>query len=380
MHTATKILSTTVATAALLGFSGLTGVALADDAPAGGTVAGRSAPQNGTAPDDADSVHATETRTFTVTNLTGQRLRLAHVSSQYWNAEQPPVGTIVRPGGELQFYPTWVFLEGGGRTAQFDVLDDAGNTVGQVKVWMHVDGFAGLASGGEWTSGRGAIATNDARDRIGVLEAAGTVHELSGQQAQAQAEVLERFAGLNSSTSTFVPTGYQNVLGPRRAVGDVVFNNTPDAQKTTITASNTVGETDNLQVSAALKASILKVVEATVTTTYSHQWTSSHTFTQAEEMTIRPYAKGWLEAADPYLRYSGDYRVTLGNTTWILHDVHFDVPNPHGLRATVKQTMPMTEAEKAAIAPELTTLPIPRAVELSGPLVADRASSATDHA
>ena len=47
-------------------------------------------------------------------------------------------------------------------------------------------------------------------------------------------------------------------------------------------------------------------------------------------MEVPPGWEVWLTDSPPMFRDTGDFSITLGNTTWRLHDVYFDSPNPDG--------------------------------------------------
>ena len=344
MKTCTKLTSAGLAAAALFGLSGFTSAASAEPI--------RGNPQSTAAvvqvqeqPGSDGEMKAAATRRFTVSNLSDKSLRYMGSDAVHANDPFPASGTVIKPGGQLSVEVTFWFLYDQKVTSAFDVLDDNGSVVGKVQMDMKLDGFANPSSDGWW---RGATSGQVKSDgyTIAVLNTAGTVTTIPAGQGQAQAGILEQYCQLGNASCQFTPTKHENVLGPRHVVGNMVYNNMPDSQNTTITVSDTVGATDSINIAASVKVSIMKIVEATVSTTYGHTWTTSHTFTQAEQLAIRPYYKAWLEAAEPMNRYTGDFVVTMGNTTWNLQDVSFDSPNPSGAGSYVKQTAPMTDQEK----------------------------------
>lgn len=343
MKTATKLTSAVLAAAALFSLSGLTAAASAEST--GGNAGTAAVVQVQGQPGSDDEMKAAATRRFTVSNLSDKSLRYMGSDAVHANDPFPASGTVIKPGGQLGVEVTFWFLYDQKVTSAFDVLDDNGNVVGKVQMDMKLDGFASPSSDGWW---KGATSGQVKADgyTIAVLNTAGTVTTIPAGQGQAQAKILEQYCQLGNATCEFTPKKHENVLGPRRVVGNMVYNNMPDSQNTTITVSDTVGSTDSLQIAASVKVSIMKIVEATVSTTYGHTWTNSHTFTQAEQLSIRPYYKAWLEAAEPMNRYTGDFVVTMGNTTWNLQDVFFDSPNPNGAGSYIKQTAPMTDQEK----------------------------------
>ena len=344
MKTSTKLTSAVLAAAALFGLSGFTSAASAE--PTSVNVHSPAAAVHvQEQPGTDDEMKASATRRFTVSNLSDKSLRYVGSDTVHANDPFPASGTVIKPGGQMSFEITFWFLYDQKVTSAFDVLDGNGNVVGKVQMDMKLDGFASPSSDGWWNGNTSGQVKANGYD-IAVLNTAGTVTTIPAGQGQAQAKILEQYCQLGNATCEFTPKKHENVLGPRRVVGNMVYNNMPDAQNTTITVSDTVGSTDSLQIAASVKVSIMKIVEATVSTTYGHTWTNSHTFTQAEQLSIRPYHKAWLEAAEPMNRYTGDFVVRMGNTTWNLQDVYFDSPNPNGAGSYIKQTAPMTDQEK----------------------------------
>ena len=43
---------------------------------------------------------------------------------------------------------------------------------------------------------------------------------------------------------------------------------------------------------------------------------------------VAPRSIGEIDGAAPVIRDTDDFKVTAGNTTWPLHDVYFDTPDP----------------------------------------------------
>jgi hypothetical protein len=83
-----------------------------------------------------------------------------------------------------------------------------------------------------------------------------------------------------------------------------------------------------LLLSVSAKGTVFGIVEVAVTAEASETWTNTYTFSQAIEVTAQPGEKVSIESRDPVKRVTGDFTLTMGNTTWNLTDVNFDSPDP----------------------------------------------------
>jgi hypothetical protein len=64
-----------------------------------------------------------------------------------------------------------------------------------------------------------------------------------------------------------------------------------------------------------------------VTAKYKHTWDHEYKFTQTEHADVPPHTHVWYTHTAPMLRDTGEFTVTLGNTTWNLTGVYFDHPD-----------------------------------------------------
>jgi hypothetical protein len=82
-----------------------------------------------------------------------------------------------------------------------------------------------------------------------------------------------------------------------------------------------------LLLSVSAKGTVFGIVEVAVTAEASETWTNTYTFSQAIEVTAQPGEKVSIESRDPVKRVTGDFVLTMRNTTWNLYDVNFDSPD-----------------------------------------------------
>ena len=78
----------------------------------------------------------------------------------------------------------------------------------------------------------------------------------------------------------------------------------------------------SLKLSTSAKGSVFGVVEVSVTAEASQTWTNTYTFSQSVQATALPGEKVSIEARTPVARVTGDFVLTMRNTTWNLYDVN----------------------------------------------------------
>jgi hypothetical protein len=75
---------------------------------------------------------------------------------------------------------------------------------------------------------------------------------------------------------------------------------------------------------------MFELVNVCISATYGHTWTTSHEFDESMTATVPPKTKVGLDDAPQMLRDTGNFTITLGNTTIHITDVYFDSPDPDG--------------------------------------------------
>jgi hypothetical protein len=70
-----------------------------------------------------------------------------------------------------------------------------------------------------------------------------------------------------------------------------------------------------------------RIRAAAISVKYEHEWTTEHKFEQDVDVTCGPHRRCWINATQPRVRYTGNYTLTMGNTSWTVRDVYFDQPN-----------------------------------------------------
>jgi hypothetical protein len=75
---------------------------------------------------------------------------------------------------------------------------------------------------------------------------------------------------------------------------------------------------------------MFELVNVSISATYGHTWTTSHEFDESMTATVPPKTKVCLDDAPQMLRDTGNFTITLGNTTIHVTHVYFDSPDPDG--------------------------------------------------
>ena len=305
-------------------------------------------------------------RTFTVTNLTSPRQMLIA-----WNVGKtltirtpttnvPAIGTIINPGESLTFGLAQGALENVEAQADFRPVDAAGaylpfgprfepNPDTGILEFVNGSndanrGFTVLLAtrvqqiGSKWSCTAGQNCDTSGTRTVIFLDRPGTVISLSGAQAKKQADVLDLLCsqGGNPLSCTFKPKSFEELAKtPWKQTSETYTNGGTTTITRTLTESSTQTTSSTLGASITAKATILKIVELSVTASASRTWTSTYTFTDSIQVPIASGQKAWLESRDPITRVTGDFFVTLGNTAWNLYDISFDSPDTTRFRDVV---------------------------------------------
>lgn len=105
-------------------------------------------------------------------------------------------------------------------------------------------------------------------------------------------------------------------LGDFRQVSNSLYNcSTSDATQS-MGWSDTVGSTDSAGVSVTAGGKIAGLIDLSVTATYSHTWSSSHTENSSLNMTVKPGEVGWISRAQVMQTVSGTWQTHYDSPKW----------------------------------------------------------------
>ncbi len=347
MSIATRAAGVLLATAALCGIGSLAAVAHADAA-----VSPATATPAATAPTAGQ--HGTQvgspqySRGFHVTNLSGNPIKLLSVTGENSWEGRTPDGAVLQPGiGDQDFEMTYFFQRDTFNTLHYAVLDANGNTIGTFHFLIAVGGGGSAAS--EFHVDSGHI-SGDAKDTsLDVKDATGTVHTISGDQAQAQADTLHQFCVQHTAAScSFATTGETPVDGPEHVLVSETNNGSLPALLMA-TKGDDVSSSDSVGVDATVGGGIPGIVDDSIKFSYGHIWSQGHQFTTGVNNSVPAGYYGEITGIAPMIRDTGNFTVTLGNTTWNLDGVYFDTPNPDGAEHFGYHEHALTQAQRDSL-------------------------------
>ncbi|MFB7175374.1 hypothetical protein ACFCYM_31810 [Streptomyces sp. NPDC056254] len=142
-------------------------------------------------------------------------------------------------------------------------------------------------------------------------------------------------------------------LGEFRQVSNSLFNCSSSDSTQTMTWDDTVGSTDSAGVSVTAGGNIAGIVDLSVTASYSHSWSSTHSESSSLSMTVKPGEVGWISRAQVMQKVSGTWQTHYdipkwGHYYWFFKDT-ITGPAKNGVdglnNAVVVKTRKMTAAE-----------------------------------
>lgn len=169
-----------------------------------------------------------------------------------------------------------------------------------------------------------------------------------------RAQLLADCASGEGKCSFNEPTLGKAYLGDFRQVSNSLYNcSTSDATQS-IGWADTVGSTDSAGVSVTVGGKIAELIDLSVTATYSHTWSSSHTENSSMNMTVKPGEVGWISRAQVMQTVSGTWQTHYdspkwGHYYWYVPDT-VTGPAPNGTdgqsNAVTVKTRKMTDEEQ----------------------------------
>ena len=168
------------------------------------------------------------------------------------------------------------------------------------------------------------------------LDPPGTKHEATGTDIQKQAQVLSDLCNKRNLDSEFVTCDFDatrrdtKAFGNPHLIGQVATNCGPGEAEARVkqddkeVASSSYGFKIGAEVEADVPFGKAKV---SYEHNFRHEWGNEHKFAYDLSHPLPEHYRGWFTATNPVIRVWGDFTLTIGNTTWILHDVYFDFPD-----------------------------------------------------
>lgn len=326
MRIATRVVGVLLAASAIGGLGSLAATAYADTPAHPAAAAGQ----------DATPVGAPlYSRGFHVYNLTTSPMTLTSVTGDGNFEGRPDVGSVVQPGQMADFEVQYRWLS--------DQNDEVTyrNADGTFKADLEVNGFKSGNPSSTCTVTAGRDVCSDPDDSlygtngtvISYLMPAGTTVTLDGSQAQQQAATLQQLCNTPGAdaTCTFAvdPAKEQHIAGPAHPLA-YQYNNSDETTTLEVDKTDDVSSTDSVGVEASLGTNIAGIVDASIKASYGHTWSVGHGFAAKSTDPVPPHSYGEIDGIAPMIRDTGNFTITMGNTTYHLNDVYFDSPDPSG--------------------------------------------------
>ncbi|MBM4795765.1 hypothetical protein HXP44_27840 [Streptomyces sioyaensis] len=105
-------------------------------------------------------------------------------------------------------------------------------------------------------------------------------------------------------------------LGDFRQVSNSLYNCSTSNATQSMGWSDTVGSTDSAGVSVTAGGKIAGLIDLSVTATYNHTWSSSHTEDSSLNMTVKPGEVGWISRAQVMQTVSGTWQTHYDSPKW----------------------------------------------------------------
>jgi hypothetical protein len=351
MRTINRIAATAATAAVLFGMTGLASAAAAEPVPAVGSVSVASSDTVADREGTDETVEASAiTKRFTITNESSRPLTITgyQARERMWGEmDLPAVGTVVQPGQQVSFDVVFHFFYVNDLIVHFSApgLSDAYNARLTVS-----DGIAAQSS---TATSSGSFAHGEGGASLWVKDAVGTVIEVPASDSQKQSQILGTWCKANSGSCSFSPKSQTPFTADLKKAASYANPTTVD-QSFTAEFTHTRTEKDTLEVSASVKATVMSVVEAGVTATYGKAWEQTDTRTLTYPVIVPAGTKVTVLTGAQMLRTTGDFTVTMGNTTWKLRDVSFDTPEMTNFGPDIELvTESLTAAEVASLPHQL---------------------------
>jgi YVTN family beta-propeller protein len=292
----------------------------------------------------ANPAGASITVGFDIYNLTTQPVTLIGYNGPGRPDRTVPLNFQIPPGGKLHFeVPASVTFGGGPSTVVAPIFK---NTV-TGEVWtvsmttqtylfgVSVNGVSGVShAGGTGTSSPGEPGWfgSPGGTSITLLEAPDTVLTLEKGDPR-QGKMLSALC--NGGAADCYPVNTRNVEktwtdwevsgGP--GVPAVDNNYSPTPRDYSVEITSTQSTKFSIEGSLKLGISLSKALSADLATKIGQEVSNSYTYKLAVKFTTPAMKKVTISVRKPIVRVTGDMQITIGNTTILLKDVTYDLPD-----------------------------------------------------
>jgi hypothetical protein len=170
-----------------------------------------------------------------------------------------------------------------------------------------------------------------------IEEQPGSTHEVTGGDVQKQVEVLRQLCTDANVKSVYVTCKFKptqrdlNAFGNPHLIGGVIPNCTDHEVVNRVESKDIESLTNSWGIKVGVEISegaIFASAKESIEVEYGGEKTTAHEFSHSLDVPVPPYNIGWIEGVNPVVRYTGDYLLHIGDTTWNMRGVYFDFPDP----------------------------------------------------
>ncbi|MEV6397003.1 hypothetical protein AB0M39_19820 [Streptomyces sp. NPDC051907] len=147
------------------------------------------------------------------------------------------------------------------------------------------------------------------------IAAAAVPSAAAEEQPTRQELTADCASGLGKCTFNSPQLG-EAYLGAFHQVSDALFNCSSSDATQSMTWGDTVGSTDSVGASVTAGGKIAGIVDLSVTATYNHSWSSTHSESSSLNMTVKPGEVGWISRAQLMQKVSGTWQTHYDSPKW----------------------------------------------------------------
>ncbi|MCX2934307.1 beta-propeller fold lactonase family protein [Mycobacterium sp. CVI_P3] len=248
----------------------------------------------------------------------------------------PVVGTIYQPG-ETQHWN--IYVKGhGDNTHVYPVFQSTDEFPGAPASTWTVDFKYNPSNNTKYVgcsvdNGNGTcnhVDLSKGSSTIKLWDAANTIIYITPDNVDYQSVIVNNLCADGADAKCkFTATNFQGGVyySDSEFVGTTVVNNTLTPLEYDTSQTYTYSETDSLTLGTKVSGGIKDVVNVEVSATYGYATTEAESYTSLIKVFIQPGYTGYVCAATPVARATGDFTITQGNTTYYATSTTWDSPD-----------------------------------------------------
>ncbi|MBS1697223.1 MAG: hypothetical protein JST25_02330 [Actinobacteria bacterium] len=299
-------------------------------------------------------------RGFDIVNLTKHTLQLVAVDSPGNRDGVAPIGTTIAPGQSLHYEKVYYVAQRGETTLHFiysETLADGTVHVPTFAVTLVVDDFSGTSIRTDADERFTVENKGFTEGRLTLMEKDFSVITVPASDARWQAELLNRSCLSSLASCTFTPQATADA-DPLVALVAGGANNTDRMRSGSVTTEVVATTTTSVEIAAAARPTITRIVEAGLTREYGLPWPGTREETTGQLYDVGAHMDFTLWARVSMVRVTGDFTVRLGRTTWRLAGVTVTVPDRDADVLYDAAACPLTAHERATLPQTVDIAPI----------------------